>query len=263
MTIIQIKRGDVPGVSPTGLAPGELAVEMATPTRLWVGVPPEIDPAEVKLLTGGEGSYLPLSGGVLTGNLDIGDGTGNPVLNLHGGTAAAEGGRISLQKSGVGKWSVGFKSAILGTVTSDNFMVYCDAVGSALDIDSTNARLILAGDPIDPLHAATKQYVDIVMSTLDFLSSRGGTMRGYLTLEKEAPVYRAHAANKGYVDDVAGGVVQRVNEKLSKKGDVMRGMLTLWGTPVIDMHATPKKYVDDELKKALDRIAALEAKLGK
>jgi len=50
---IQIKRTATPGFSPTGLRPGELSVEMANPTRLWVGVPSSIDPSERKLIGGG------------------------------------------------------------------------------------------------------------------------------------------------------------------------------------------------------------------
>lgn len=40
---VQIKRTATPNNPPAGLAPGELAVEMDTPTRLWVGVPTAID----------------------------------------------------------------------------------------------------------------------------------------------------------------------------------------------------------------------------
>jgi len=50
---IQIKRTSVPGSSPIGLLPGELSIEMANPTRLWVGVPSSIDPSERKLIGGG------------------------------------------------------------------------------------------------------------------------------------------------------------------------------------------------------------------
>lgn len=110
---------------------------------------------------------------------------------------------------------------------------------------------------IDP---EIKQYIDERLA--EFISTRGGTVEGYLALAKEAPVMRNHAANKGYVDDGDANVVRRVNEKVSLKGDVMRGLLTLWGTPVIDMHAAPKGYVDAELQKAFDRIEALEKELA-
>jgi len=45
-----IKRTDIPNRQPTDLSPGELAVEMSTPTRLWVGVPANLDASGKKLL---------------------------------------------------------------------------------------------------------------------------------------------------------------------------------------------------------------------
>jgi hypothetical protein len=47
---VQIKRTSTPNKPPSGLQPGELAIEMDTPTRLWVGVPAAQDPALQKLL---------------------------------------------------------------------------------------------------------------------------------------------------------------------------------------------------------------------
>ena len=124
--------------------------------------------------------------------------------------------------------------------------------------------LLLAGDPTESLHPVTKQYFDLHMppaiDTSQFLQVSGGTVYGFLTLEKEEPVLRVHAANKGYVDDMAGANIQRINTKISKDGDTMRGLLTLWGTPIIDMHAAPKGYVDEQVKILSDRIAVLEAK---
>lgn len=47
---VQIKRTSTSNTPPVGLLPGELAVEMASPLRLWVGVPTLLDPSEKKLL---------------------------------------------------------------------------------------------------------------------------------------------------------------------------------------------------------------------
>jgi hypothetical protein len=46
----QVRRTSVDNSPPVDLLPGELAVEMGTPTRLWVGVPASADPAKKKLL---------------------------------------------------------------------------------------------------------------------------------------------------------------------------------------------------------------------
>jgi len=47
---IQIKHTEANNNQPSGLLPGELAVEMGVPTRLWVGVPPTLDSTMQKLL---------------------------------------------------------------------------------------------------------------------------------------------------------------------------------------------------------------------
>lgn len=47
---LQIKRTSTPDNPPIGLLPGELSVEMDSPTRLWVGVPVELDPTGKKQL---------------------------------------------------------------------------------------------------------------------------------------------------------------------------------------------------------------------
>lgn len=54
---VQIKRTASPATPPTGLEPGELAVEMGSPTRLWVGVPVAQDPSGKKLLVNTEAGY--------------------------------------------------------------------------------------------------------------------------------------------------------------------------------------------------------------
>src|SRR5262245_58813194 len=47
---MQLLRTATPNNPPTGLLPGELAIEMADPARLWVGVPTALDATGKKLL---------------------------------------------------------------------------------------------------------------------------------------------------------------------------------------------------------------------
>ena len=47
---VQILRTETAGAAPSNLLPGELAIEMNTPTRLWVGVPNYLDGSGKKLL---------------------------------------------------------------------------------------------------------------------------------------------------------------------------------------------------------------------
>jgi hypothetical protein len=95
---VLIKRTQTPNSPPTGLVPGELAIEMAAPTRLWVGVPVALDPTMKKLLVDSSAAnppqdaftygrfqltwkaVLPLTGGTLTGFLTL---SGNPTAPLH------------------------------------------------------------------------------------------------------------------------------------------------------------------------------------
>jgi hypothetical protein len=68
---VQITRTGTDNNSPVAgsLLPGQLAVEMGTPTRLWVGVPVANDPTRQKLLIDAAGNFLPVAGGTMTGPL--------------------------------------------------------------------------------------------------------------------------------------------------------------------------------------------------
>lgn len=59
--------------------------------------------------------------------------------------------------------------------------------------DTMTGFLTLSGDPINPLHAATKQYA---------VARAGDTMTGFLTLNAD-PINPLHAATKQYVDVTA------------------------------------------------------------
>lgn len=70
--------------------------------------------------------------------------------------------------------------------------------------DTMTGLLSLSADPTNPLHAATKQYVD----NMDLLkvSKIGDTMTGDLTLPND-PTFPLHAATKQYVDTVLSGAI--------------------------------------------------------
>lgn len=107
--------------------------------------------------------------------------------------------------------------------------------------DTMTGLLILSGDPVADLGAATKQYVDAIEDTLTTsingkLSTSGGTLTGSLTLDDD-PSSDLHAATKQYVDDAAGA-------KVDLGGDTMTGFLVLHADPSSAMHAVTKQYVD-------------------
>jgi len=107
--------------------------------------------------------------------------------------------------------------------------------------DTMTGLLILSGDAVADLGAATKQQVDAVADDLTtaiagVLSLSGGTLTGDLTLNAD-PTSALHAASKQYVDGL-------VSPKLAKAGDTMSGFLTLHADPSSAMHAATKQYVD-------------------
>jgi len=91
--------------------------------------------------------------------------------------------------------------------------------------------LILYSDPVDPLGAVTKQYVD----SHSFLPTSGGTMTGPLILSGD-PTLALGAATKRYADT-----------RMLRTGDTMTGLLVLSGDPIVPLGAATKQYVDSHI----------------
>ncbi len=104
--------------------------------------------------------------------------------------------------------------------------------------------LILSGDPVLDLEAATKQYVDDLIAGVDggsvdlsgYVLKAGDTMTGLLTLSG-APTTGLHATTKTYVDTADA-------LKLNLSGGTLTGTLTLAGDPTNALEAATKQYVD-------------------
>ncbi len=94
--------------------------------------------------------------------------------------------------------------------------------------------LALFGNPLQPLHAATKQYVDA--GDASALSTTGGVLTGPLTLSG-SPTLALHAASKSYVDNQTATL-------LPKSGGTLDGALTLFGDPSDPLQATTRRYTD-------------------
>ena len=89
------------------------------------------------------------------------------------------------------------------------------------DID-VQGKVTLRAPIVEPLQAASKAYVDSLLSGLGGLQAEiAARIAGDLSLEVD------------------------LNSKVSKSGSVMTGLLTLSGAPTADKHAATKKYVDD------------------
>ena len=126
-------------------------------------------------------------------------------------------------------------------------------------------KLTLDGDPTSDYHAATKKYVDenagggsvdsvngqtgvVVLDASDVGAQSSITANGMLKADGNGNVSAAVAGT----DYIASH--QDISGKLDKSGGTMTGALTLSGAPTTDLHASTKKYVDDEVADSIPQI---------
>lgn len=142
-------------------------------------------------------------------------------------------------------------------------------VGANMFVDGVTtfgAQVALAYDPIQPLQAATKQYVDneiiasFALHGSPFLQLAGGTMNGPIELAADPinpmePVtleyFNAHSA-AGLTDAVADGTTYgRMNHTwvnvLPLTGGTLTGALILAAPPTLALGAATKGYVDSQI----------------
>lgn len=130
--------------------------------------------------------------------------------------------------------------------------------------DTMTGALTLPGAPTNPLHAATKQYVDdAVPDTSDFVQKSGDTMVGELVLFGD-PTVALGAAPKQYVDQAESDAVTAATaaaaaESVSLSGDTMTGPLILSGAPATGLGAATKDYADGVAQDAEDNAIAAAA----
>lgn len=220
---VLIKRTETPGVAPPVLSPGELAIEMNVPTRLWVGVPDYLDPSRRKLLLDtsqsmntytkqeSDGRFVNVIGDTMSGDLSIakaspalilaktGTGQQNYILGYTGATA---------------RWQLDLGDAAPegGGNTGSDFAIYSfnDAgaySGSVLNFSRASGLGSVIGNPVAPLGIATKQYVDAVVGGIpptdvgNFVQRTGDTMSGPLTINSNMAAYNV------YLPDSQGSVI--------------------------------------------------------
>jgi hypothetical protein len=194
---VLIYRTEAAGIAPTMLMPGELAIEMATPTRLWVGVPTWLDGSGQKLLldlsaandfynkADSDARFVNVIGDTMTGNLTIN--TTTPALIL---------------KNSLGSWDV---SANAG---NGNFAIQrFDSAGNYVDdplyVDRATGNARIAHSPAQSMDVANKQYVDSVFGGIPptdvsgYVLKTGDTMSGSLTINADLHLYDAGTAYFG------------------------------------------------------------------
>lgn len=133
--------------------------------------------------------------------------------------------------------------------------------------DTMTGALTLPADPTQPLHAATKQYVDAaVPDTSDFVQRTGDTMLGELVLSGD-PVNALGAAPKQFVESEAAAAQAAAEataaaESVSLSGDTMTGPLVLNADPTLALEASTKQYTDAQAaaaQAAAEATAAAES----
>jgi hypothetical protein len=188
-------------------------------------------PAAVAQVCGGgggtvNGSYLPLTGGTLTGALTL---SADPTAALQAATKnyVDTATNLLLPKAGGtltgplvlnGDPTTALQAATKNYVdTATNLLL--PKAGGAL-----TGPLTLAADPAAALQAATKQYVDTATNLL--LPKAGGTLTGPLVLNAN-PTTALQAATKQYVDNA----VAAVTPTTTTTQQILGTQVTSAGTP--------------------------------
>lgn len=177
-----------------------------------------------------EGNYLPLTGGTLTGNLNMGT---NQVVLDQGHIAAGN-----------------------NTLLMEGYP----------EVDVDGAKISMVASPTDLMDAANKEYVDNAVAgvkpTEDYLPLTGGTMSGDINMGVNNSV-RFGAANYAlYQNEGTGHLVLTGNSntdivEMNNIGTLQFGNKTTIKnvkTPTNNGDATPKSYVDGQIALAKNDV---------
>lgn len=106
--------------------------------------------------------------------------------------------------------------------------------------DTMTGLLTLSGAPVNAFHAATKQYVD------GLLTNHLADVDLHLTEEQNTfmDALQVTAEEVNYLQSLSSNVQGQLDNKLSLTGGTLSGQLTLPATPTAATHAVTKGYVD-------------------
>ena len=201
------------------VANGAVAPGSFTPAQ-WTQIAAASD------ITAALASYLPLTGGALTGALAL---AADPVSAAQAATKNYVDGKFAVAGQGI------FLPIAGGTLTGA-LTLAGDPVGNlqpatkqyALNRngDTMVGMLTLSGPPTANLHAATKAYVD-AGGAVPFLPLAGGTMTGPIVLAAD-PTAALQPATKQYVDNkgMPVGVTDGSNAAPGQVGEVISQNVT-------------------------------------
>lgn len=173
-----------------------------------------------------DGKFLPLAGGTMTGTINVPNGT--PALNTASG--------FNL---------IGSVSGLAIRLNTTNLLSY------SVNLIEAYKPVALPADPLQPLHAATKQFVESKVGA--YLPLAGGAMTGMTTYPASAagemvqrfgntpPTYWI----KSYLDKLeygraTTGFLTLEDTKITSKAPILLPL----ASPTLDEEAVNKKYVD-------------------
>lgn len=228
--IMQQLRTSVNNNPPSSLLPGQFAVEMGTPLRLWVGVPPALDPSGKKLLTdSGLDPYVNITGDTMTGDLTISK--ADPALILDK-PASGSASTIVGKTNNLLRWAVlpGNNQVESGGNAGSNFEIarYNDAgayIDSPMVVKRTDGLMIVNGPPVDAGGVATKAYVDALVTgaPLDALAQHSLIYNGSCEVQQDPDIAAGVTAHVTYICDgwinfKVGTVVNNAKQAVSNPG---------------------------------------------
>ena len=283
----QQTRTSIPNHSPISgsLQPGQLAVEMADPLRLWVGVPAAIDAAMQKLLFDSAiaGNHVLKTGDTMTGPLTIsptggvgpalivGDGVAAADLVINGGDVAAGGPNKSLTFQYGGRPSFSFSAVPnAGVPAEDNSLelfYYNDAGTTKTSMISflRNANVAFRG--------VTVNFNGRVINcggTADFALgiNSGPAMGKSIYFKNGATGFRQWAwAMDGSTDDLHLMRWDDLDQPYPGIPDPLQfnrltGLGTVTGDPTQALGIATKQYVDGLIGSALPRYFSMRSFLA-
>ncbi len=190
-------------------------------------------------------SILGSSGRVIVNNND--GSSGNPTIDL--------------VSTGVSSGNYGSNIQV-PVITVDSFGRITSASNTNIRSSSTSQNgVVQLRDSVvstSVTHAATANSVKVAYDNAQLRILRtGDIMTGFLTLHAN-PTNSMHAATKDYVDSVAAGVGGSVDDKVSKSGDTMSGILNMGGNRITNVGSpsgssdvATKGYVDSGVNSAI------------
>lgn len=227
------------------------------------------------------------AGDTMTGNLSIST-TSATLITINGGNVSSGGAAVLFQKGSPG-WNVGHSSATFGG-TSDDFLIYNNAIGSALSISKATNNAIFGGNitvtGFNSFNSVSGQYgISMVLPVAQgaiLFSVTGSGSVGNISCTTSSTSYNTSSDERlkedlksfdaGHIiDDTA--VYDFAWKATGERayGVIAQQAVTVYDTPVFHDEKEDHWYVDyskyvpvllQELKALRTRVAQLEAKAG-